>query len=85
MSQAYFCFGLISGLSHYLVPYTKCSASGFMENKSNKFYQGAQMTKTVSTPSLTTKLDHCFWNATDVKTLVSFLENNNTAPLSFRE
>ena len=45
MSQAYFCFGLIFGLSHHLVPCTKCSANGFMEKKSNEFYQGAQMTK----------------------------------------
>ena len=53
------------------MPYTKCSANGFMEKKSKKFYQGAQMT--VSTPSLITKLDHCFWNAIDVKTLEVFV------------
>ena len=85
MSQAYFCFGVISSLSDYLVPDTKCSANGFLEKKSNKFYQRAQMTKDSFNTFFNNKLDHCFWNAIDVKTLVIFLENNNTAPLSFRE
>ena len=57
-----------------------------MEKKSNKFYQGAQMTKNSFNTFFNNKIRLLLLECNiDVKTLFSFLENNNTAPLSFLE